>query len=60
METLFGRRRWIPNVGKVAAADRKAVNSKCQGSAADLLKAAMVKKSAFGSNAWRIQRADLF
>jgi DNA polymerase theta len=47
VETLSGRRRWIPaiasEVGPLRAqAERRAVNSVCQGSAADVAKAAMV------------------
>ncbi|KAL4428417.1 hypothetical protein ABPG75_002506 [Micractinium tetrahymenae] len=48
VETLAGRRRYLPNInsknsGKRAAAERQAKNTVCQGSAADLAKAAMVR-----------------
>lgn len=44
--TLFGRRRHLPQIdsveaGERRAAERKAVNTVCQGSAADLIKIAM-------------------
>ena len=47
VETIFGRRRRIPdiltaNAGKRALAERLAINSVVQGSAADLIKKAMV------------------
>ncbi|EFN55218.1 hypothetical protein CHLNCDRAFT_52598 [Chlorella variabilis] len=47
VETLAGRRRYLPNINcrdgrKRAAAERQAKNTVCQGSAADLAKAAMV------------------
>lgn len=47
METLLGRRRYLPGIhspeaGERAHAERQAVNSVCQGSAADLIKLAMV------------------
>ena len=48
IETLFGRRRYLPNINssdkKQSAADeRKAVNSRIQGSASDLVKLTMLK-----------------
>jgi DNA polymerase I-like protein with 3'-5' exonuclease and polymerase domains len=53
VETISGRRRWLPNSSRRgppkeaashrAAVERIAVNSKCQGSAADLVKLAMAK-----------------
>lgn len=47
VQTLFGRRRYLPDIGagdrgRRARAERQAVNSTVQGSAADLCKAAMV------------------
>tara|TARA_A100000164_G_scaffold107568_1_gene94821 strand:+ start:12 stop:1583 length:1572 start_codon:yes stop_codon:yes gene_type:complete len=47
VETLFGRRLWIPeinsnNVQKRNAAERAAINAPMQGTAADLIKLAMV------------------
>jgi DNA polymerase theta len=47
VETLLGRRRYLPGIhsaeaGERAQAERQAVNSVCQGSAADLIKLAMV------------------
>jgi hypothetical protein len=47
VETLLGRRRYLPNIhsqdpGERAQAERQAVNSVCQGSAADLIKLAMI------------------
>jgi DNA polymerase-1 len=46
--TLLGRRRWLPdlrsrNYGMRAAAERMAINAPLQGSAADLIKVAMVR-----------------
>ena len=48
IRTLFGRRRYFPaakstNFRKRAEVERKAVNSVCQGSAADVIKMAMVR-----------------
>ena len=45
--TLNGRRRYLPAISAgapsdVARAERQAVNSLCQGSAADILKAALL------------------
>ncbi|GAB5030902.1 dna polymerase theta [Nannochloropsis oceanica] len=47
VETLLGRRRYLPGIqssdaGDRAQAERQSVNSVCQGSAADLIKLAMV------------------
>ena len=47
-QTLFGRRRYLPDVNSslpqlVAAAERMAINMPLQGTAADLLKLAMIK-----------------
>lgn len=47
VETLLGRRRYLPNInsddsGKQAQAERQALNTVCQGSAADLIKLAMI------------------
>ena len=47
VETLLGRRRYLPRIhspeaGERAQAERQAVNSVCQGSAADLIKLAAV------------------
>jgi DNA polymerase I len=46
--TLYGRRRYLPNIfsasaGDVAEARRHAVNTIVQGSAADLMKMALVR-----------------
>ena len=48
VETLAGRRRYLPAIKsndpkKAAAARRQAINSTVQGSAADIIKAAMIK-----------------
>jgi DNA polymerase-1 len=48
VETMFGRRRLIPEIyskdyGERMAAEREAVNSGVQGTAADLIKIAMIK-----------------
>jgi len=47
IETLLGRRRYLPGINsgesdKASYAQRQAVNSVCQGSAADLIKLAMI------------------
>lgn len=47
METLLGRRRYLPRInsddsGEQARAERQALNTVCQGSAADLIKLAMI------------------
>jgi uracil-DNA glycosylase family 4 len=45
VSTLFGRKRWIPEIyvpGKVEDGLRKAANAKIQGTAADIIKLAMV------------------
>lgn len=48
VETLFGRRRYIPDLaskeyGKLARAERQAFNTVIQGSAADIMKLALVR-----------------
>eukprot|EP00744_Colponema_vietnamica_P016573 GILI01023259.1.p1 GENE.GILI01023259.1~~GILI01023259.1.p1 ORF type:complete len:1159 (-),score=107.09 GILI01023259.1:15-3110(-) len=48
VSTILGRRRWLPYAGSSnprhkAASDRVAINTLCQGSAADIIKLAMVK-----------------
>ena len=48
VQTLAGRRRYLPDIShkcpqKRSRAERQAVNTLCQGSAADLVKAAMVR-----------------
>lgn len=48
IETLYGRRRFLPDIGARSTAarqhaERQAVNTKCQASAADLVKLAMVR-----------------
>jgi DNA polymerase-1 len=48
VETLLGRRRWLPglasgNGGERALAERVAINTPIQGSAADLMKLAMIR-----------------
>jgi len=47
VETVFGRRLWLPdirssNVGRRQGAERAAINAPMQGSAADLIKLAMI------------------
>jgi len=47
VSTILGRRRWLPYAGSrnprhKAASDRIAINTLCQGSAADIIKIAMV------------------
>lgn len=47
VETVHGRRRFLPGLGSTSAAqrshaERQAVNTACQASAADLMKAAMI------------------
>jgi DNA polymerase-1 len=51
LQTLSGRRRWLPHINspdweKRGHAERVAVNNTCQGSAADIVKGAMVQLSA--------------
>jgi DNA polymerase-1 len=58
VETLFGRRRYLPElqarqVTVRQAAERKAINMPVQGTAADLLKLAMINTHE------RLQRSDL-
>ena len=48
VRTLLGRRRWVPDIasrnrGARSAAERVAVNAPIQGSAADLIKLAMIR-----------------
>lgn len=48
VETIFGRRRYLPEINSPlastrSAAERMAVNMPCQGSAADVLKLAMIR-----------------
>jgi len=48
VQTLFGRRRWLhalasPNGGERSLAERIAINAPIQGSAADLMKLAMIR-----------------
>ena len=47
VETVFGRRLWLPdirsgNVGRRQGAERAAINAPMQGTAADLIKLAMI------------------
>jgi len=48
VETVFGRRLWLPDLRgakgpRLAAAERAAINAPMQGTAADLIKIAMVR-----------------
>ena len=48
VETVFGRRLWLPDINagggpRRAAAERAAINAPMQGTAADLIKLAMVE-----------------
>jgi DNA polymerase theta len=48
VETLSGRRRYLPDLksddfGKRSSAERQCINSLCQGSAADIVKEAMIE-----------------
>lgn len=48
VETMYGRRRYFPEINSsngmlVAAAERQAINAPIQGSAADIIKLAMIK-----------------
>ncbi|KAK9824289.1 hypothetical protein WJX72_009203 [[Myrmecia] bisecta] len=67
IQTLAGRRRYLPGIGEQgpgasaerAAAERKAINSFCQGSAADMIKLAMINvhaelASSFPADACRL------
>jgi DNA polymerase-1 len=47
VETVFGRRLWLPDIGSAnqarrAGAERQAINAPMQGTAADLIKLAMI------------------
>jgi len=47
VETVFGRRLWLPDIGSAnqarrAGAERQAINAPMQGTAADLVKLAMI------------------
>ena len=47
VETVFGRRLWLPeigssNMGRRQMAERAAINAPMQGTAADLIKLAMI------------------
>jgi DNA polymerase-1 len=47
VETVFGRRLWLPEIrssqaGRRQGAERAAINAPMQGSAADLIKSAMI------------------
>ena len=47
VETLFGRRVWLPDINggngpRKSAAERQAINAPMQGTAADLIKLAMI------------------
>jgi DNA polymerase-1 len=58
VETIFGRRRYIPelrdkNYNIRAFGERTATNSPLQGSAADLIKVAMIRVSAALRSAYR-------
>ena len=48
VETLFGRRVWLPDINggngpRKSAAERQAINAPMQGTAADLIKLAMIE-----------------
>ena len=48
VETLAGRRRWLPHINSQnprakSASNRQAINTLCQGSAADIIKVAMIR-----------------
>ncbi|WP_432723313.1 DNA polymerase I [Jeongeupia wiesaeckerbachi] len=56
VETVFGRRLWLPeirssNAGRRAGAERAAINAPMQGTAADLIKRAMIAVDAWLSDA---------
>ncbi|RMD82057.1 MAG: DNA polymerase I, partial [Candidatus Dadabacteria bacterium] len=56
VETLFGRRLYLPeirtrNAGRRQAAERTAINAPMQGSAADIIKRAMIEVDAWLSSA---------
>ncbi len=55
VETVFGRRLWLPdirssNVGRRQGAERAAINAPMQGTAADLIKLAMIAVQGWLSN----------
>jgi DNA polymerase-1 len=59
VETVFGRRLWTPEINgsngmRRAAAERAAINGPMQGTAADLIKLAMIKV-----HEWLIQNKQL-
>jgi DNA polymerase-1 len=52
VETVFGRRLWLPDIGSAnqqrrAGAERQAINAPMQGTAADLVKLAMIAVQAW-------------
>ena len=60
VETLFGRRRYLPDINASVvqirkAAERMAVNTPLQGTAADMIKMAMIKVSPLLSNSDNIK-----
>ena len=59
VETVFGRRLWLPDINagggpRRAGAERAAINAPMQGTAADLIKLAMIAVAATGSSARRL------
>ncbi len=63
-ETMFGRRRYLPEINSSVmqvrkAAERMAVNTPLQGTAADMIKAAMIEVQAMLDSAYKNNQAKM-
>jgi len=65
VETLLGRRRYLSDINSAnftvrGFAERNAINAPIQGSAADMIKVAMIRiKSAMGNKQWAIEKSKM-